>query len=140
MGLDPFLTSTSGQGLHVPPPLRSISWEADQRRKANTNKPHSRRAAGPFLLCTVRRSVETPCPCGNRRQKEGWQSQVYLIPGCPQAPREDLFPWQLRPDQDCNGVYPDLGTGLETHKLIHLRSQHDTSQGSPTQTPLGFSK
>lgn len=47
---------------------------------------------------------------------------------------------QTRPDQDCNGVYPDLGTSLETHKLIHLRSQHDTSQGSPTQMPLGFSK
>lgn len=64
---------------------------------------------------------------------------MYLIPVCPQAAGEELFPWQLRPDWTCNGICSDLGTGLGPHKLIHLRSQGDTSQGSPSQMPPGFS-
>lgn len=38
------------------------------------------------------------------REKEEWQSKVFLIPVCPQAAGEELFPWQLRPDRTCNAA------------------------------------
>lgn len=91
MGLDPFLTSTSDQGLHVPLPLWSISWEADQRREASTNKPHSRRAAGPALLCTMR-SVETPVPLWEQEAEGGLAKPSILDTRLSSGPKRRVLP------------------------------------------------
>jgi hypothetical protein len=42
----------------------------------------------------------------------------------------------LSPGCFCNGVWSDLGIGLETCKLIQSRSQYDTGQDSPIQCLL----
>lgn len=138
MGLDPSMTSTSGQRLQVSPPWGASNGRLTREGRIFANKPYSRRAC--WAIPAVH-NKKCRGPCALMGEAEGRLTKqsvlaTSLSPGC----RIKLFPWQLRPDRTCNGVCPDLGIGLGTHKLIHLRSQHDTSQGSPSQMPPGFSK